>query len=250
MNNKLLKQLTEKKRRLDLFNPLPIELIKNLDGWFRVELTYTSNAIEGNTLTRQETALITEKGLTVEGKTLTEHLEAVNHIEALEFSKKLTVRKTDKITESDILAIHRLILQKIDDANAGSYRKVAVRIAGARVVLLNPLKVPELMEKFVKWLNKKNNDHPAKIAADAHLELVSIHPFIDGNGRTARILMNLILAKNGYPPAIIKNEDRKIYIDAIEKAQIKKDLADYYSIIYKAINRSLDIYLKIANKSI
>lgn len=239
-----LKQLIEKKQKLDSFRPLPVELVKNLGEWFKVELTYTSNAIEGNTLTRQETALVVEKGLTVEGKSLKEHLEAVNHAQALEFIKKLVGKKRGQITENDILAIHQLILQKIDDPNAGKYRTVAVRIAGATVVLPNPAKVPDLMKEFVNWLHQKSNDHPVKIAADAHFKLVSIHPFLDGNGRAARLLMNLLLMQIGYPPALIRKEDRRAYINAIEKGQIQKELDDYYHLIYKATNRSLIIYLE------
>lgn len=242
---KKLKQLTEKKQKLDKYRPLPPELVKNLEDWFKVELTYASNAIEGNTLTRKETAMVVEKGLTVEGKSLKEHLEAINHAEALEFIKKLALKKRQQTTEKDILEIHRFILQKTDDINAGKYRRVAVRIAGTSgVILPNPAKVPDLMKKFIGWLHQKNNSHSAKIASDAHFKLVSIHPFVDGNGRAARLLMNLLLMQQGYPPALIRKEDRRAYIDAIEKAQIKKDFKDYYYLMYKAIDRSLDIYLE------
>lgn len=244
MENKL-KQLTEKKQKLDKFRPLPLELVKNLEDWFRVELTYTSNAIEGNTLTRKETAMVVEKGLTVEGKNLKEHLEAVNHAEALRFIKKLVGKKRQKTTEKDILEVHRLILQKIDDVNAGRYRRIAVRIAGMTgITLPNPVKVPDLMQEFISWLHKKNSDHPAKIASDAHFKLVSIHPFVDGNGRTARLLMNFLLMQEGYPPALIRKEDRMRYINSIEKAQLGGKLNDYYELILEAVERSLDIYLE------
>ena len=240
-----LNKLTEKKQRLDKYRPLPPELVKNLEDWFKVELTYTSNAIEGNTLTRQETALVVEKGLTVEGKSLKEHLEATNHAEALEFIKKLVGKKRQEITEKDILEIHRLILQKTDDANAGRYRRVAVRIAGvAGITLPNPAKVPDLMQEFISWLHKKNSDHPTKIGSDTHFKLVSIHPFVDGNGRTARLLMNLLLIQEGYPPALIRKEDRRRYINSIEKAQLGGKLNDYYELILEAVERSLDIYLE------
>ena len=193
MNN-ILQQLTEKKKKLDSFRPFPVELVKNLDEWYKIELTYTSNAIEGNTLTRQETAMVVEKGLTVEGKTLNEHLEAVNHAKAVNFVRELAENKKTKkeITENDILDIHRIILSGINNAYAGRYRDVAVRIAGSTAVLPNPAKVPELMEDFVKWLRGGEREHSVKISADAHFKLVSIHPFVDGNGRTARLLMNLI----------------------------------------------------------
>jgi len=240
-----LKRLTEKKQKLDKHRPLPLELVKNLEDWFRVELTFASNAIEGNTLTRKETAMVVEKGLTVEGKSLKEYLEAVNHAEALGFIKKLVGKKRQKTTELDILEIHRFILQKIDDANAGRYRRVAARIAGvAGVTLPNPVKVPDLMREFISWLHKKNSDHLLKIASDAHFRLVSIHPFVDGNGRTARLLMNLILMQGGYPPALIRKKDRMRYINSIEKAQLGGKFDDYYELILEAAERSLDIYLE------
>lgn len=239
----LLKKLTKKKKKLDSFRPLPSALVKNLDEWFQVELTFTSNAIEGNTLTRKETVLIVEKGITVRGKTIKEHMEAINHAEALNFIKELINKKKYEIQSRDILNIHTLILSKIDDTNAGRYRTTGARIRGANVVLPNPMKVPELMEGFYKFLHSKNTEHPAKIAADAHFKLVSIHPFSDGNGRTARLLMNLLLMQSGYPPAIIRKDDRSLYIDSLEKAQLTKQFKDYYEVIYKAIDRSLNIYL-------
>ena len=245
MTNNSLKQLTKIKQRFDKYKPLPSGLIKNLDDWFKVELTYTSNAIEGNTLSRKETALVIEKGLTVRGKSIIEHLEAINHSQALTFIKKLAHKKRQDITENNILEIHRLILQKIDDTHAGRYRTVAVRIAGVTgLTLPNPTKIPRLMKQFVKWLHQKNTCHPAKIASDAHLKLVSIHPFVDGNGRTARLLMNLLLIQNNYPPALIRKEDRKNYIDSLEKAQTKNNPDDYYHFIYQAIIRSLNIYIE------
>src|SRR3990167_8788403 len=182
---KFLREINRKKRLLDSFRPLSPELAKNLDDWFRVELTYTSNAIEGNTLSRQETSLIVEKGVTVAGKTVQEHLEATNHVEALAFVHSL-VAENKTISEQELLKIHRLILQKIDDPNAGKYRSVSVRIAGSTVVLPNPLKVPDLMTGFFRWLEKDepSNDVVA-LAMEAHFKLVSIHPFTDGNGRCA-----------------------------------------------------------------
>lgn len=248
----ILEQLTTKKQQLDKLRPLPPELEKNLDDWYRVELTYTSNAIEGNTLTRQETALVVEKGLTIEGKTLNEQLEAKNHALAYSFVKKLAQDKKNRkdLTENDILEIHRIFLSGIDNANAGKYRNVAVRIAGSDIVLPNPVKVPELMSEFHHWLVSENQDHPAKIAADVHFKLVSIHPFTDGNGRTARLLMNLLLLQAGYAPAVIKAQDRKAYIDAVYQGQKNNKLDDYYQIIYQAVERSLDEYLKLAGQTV
>jgi Fic family protein len=233
--------LTEKKRQLDQFRPLPKELVANLENWFRVELTYTSNALEGNTLTRQETAVVVEKGLTIGGKSLVEHLEATNHAAALNKVVQIAQSATEDITELTILDLHSTILHGIDDANAGRYRSIAVRISGSMVVLPNPLKVPTLMADFVKDMGR-SDFHPVELAAEAHYQLVTIHPFIDGNGRTARLLMNLVLLQKGYPPALIRKRDRVPYLKALEKAQLGGSKEDYYEIISKAVSRSFDIY--------
>lgn len=239
-------RLTEKKILLDSYRPLAPELVRNLEEWFRVELTYTSNALEGNTLTRRETALVIESGLTVGGKTLKEHLEAANHAHALDFVRSLLNKKTSELSQKDIFDIHNLILKGIDDNNAGRYRHVPVRISGSSVVLPNPRKVPDMMDAFISWLADNGDLHPVALGGEAHYRLVTIHPFIDGNGRTARLLMNLILMINGYPPAIIRKRNRLAYISALEKAQLGGSKADFESLIAKAAERSLDIYLKAA----
>jgi Fic family protein len=242
--NELLQQIDSKKQRLDGHRPLPPELVKNLDDWFRVELTYTSNAIEGNTLSRQETALVVEKGLTVAGKSLREHLEAINHAHALDFIGSLVTKPRQELSEIDVLDIHNLILQGNDNLNAGRYRHVSVRIAGSTVILPNWVKVPDLMQAFYTWMHTTSPIHPVLFAADAHFQLVSIHPFVDGNGRTARLLMNLLLLQQGYPPALIRKEDRQRYISSLEQAQLGGILIDYYRVICEAVERSLDIYLE------
>jgi len=239
----ILKQLQSKKEKIDIHKSLTSELLKNLEEWFRIELTYTSNAIEGNTLTKQETALIVEKGITVEGKSLTEHQEAINHAQAFDYIKTLVVKKREELSQGDVLDIHRIILNKTDDVNKGKYRTVVVRLKGSETILPNALKVPMLMEEFITQL-QTDLSNPIKVAMDAHFKLVSIHPFIDGNGRTARLLMNLLLMQTGYPPAIIRKEDRSAYINSLEKGQTKGNLEDYYSLILKAIDRSLDVYLE------
>jgi len=244
----LWKKLEEKKALLDRYRPLPKVLKANLDEWFKVELTYTSNAIEGSTLSRKETAMVVEKGLTVAGKTLKEHLEAVNHAEALEWAPKWIGKKRKDILERDLLNLHQLILKKIDDDNSGKYRNVRVRIAGSTVIFPNPAKVPELMKDFFVWMQAKTERHCLQTAADAHFKLVTIHPFVDGNGRTARLLMNILLMQEGYPPALIRKEDRMRYIDAVEKGQLRGELEDYYQIIYEAVDRSFDIYFESLGK--
>lgn len=238
------KNLTAKKTQLDGHRPLSPALVKNLEQWFLVELTYTSNAIEGNTLTRKETAVVVEKGLTVSGKSLVEHLEATNHADALRHVMKLAQSRTADLTESALLDIHGTILRGIDDNNAGHYRSIPVRISGSRVVLPNPRKVPDLMEAFMREITTNQTLHPVALAAEAHYQLVTIHPFSDGNGRTARLLMNLILLQHGYPPALIRTRDRLRYIDSLETAQLGGSKDGFYAIVQEAVDRSLDIYLK------
>lgn len=240
----VLQKLTDKKDQLQKLRPLSADYLKNLAEWFKVELTYNSNAIEGNTLNRRETALVIEKGVTVKGKTLTEHLEATNHAEAIDYVKDLAANtKQQDLTKQDVMNIHKLILQKIDDENAGKYRNVPVAIAGSDVELPDPLKVPELMEEFFTWLKTKSDTHPAIVAADAHYKLVRIHPYVDGNGRTARLLMNLLLMQANYPITVIGNDKREDYINALEKAHMTSDLDDFYSLVVKAVDSSLDVYL-------
>jgi Fic family protein len=242
-------KLTEKKALLDQHRPLPPELLQNLEQWFLVELTYTSNAIEGNTLTRRETAVVVEKGLTVSGKSLVEHLEATNHAAALRGIMELVSVKTSDLSESTVLDIHNTILRGIDDGNAEHYRSVPVRISGSEVILPNPRKVPDLMAHFIENITTESNLHPVELAAEAHYQLVTIHPFVDGNGRTARLLMNLILMQHGFPPALIRKRDRLRYIGSLEKAQLGGSKDAYYKIIAAAVDRSLDIYLKALSDS-
>jgi len=245
----ILQRITQKKEKLDALRPFPIELEKNLYEWFRITLTYTSNAIEGNTLTLGDTAQIVEKHLTVSGKTIVEHLEAVNHARAVDFIKNLAKNKTlAQLTVEDIESIHAIILEKIHDEWADRFREMPVRITGSQVARPNYVKLPELMNEFMQGI-KESQEHMAQIAADAHLKFVFIHPFVDGNGRTARLLMNLILLQDNYPLVYIRAQDRQAYINAIEKALITQDLDDYYMLIFKAIESSLDEYLEAAQES-
>lgn len=240
----LLKRISEKKQRFDAFKPLGKDLENNLHNWTRIALTYTSNAIEGNTLSHQETAQIIEKNITIGGKTIVEHIEAINHAKAIDLViKKAKEKKRENLVDEDILAIHRCILTNIDDRNAGSFRQCSVRIMGSMVPRPNYLKVPELIKDFMGWLTTAS-DHTAKIAAEAHLKFVFIHPFVDGNGRTARLLMNLLLLQDGYPLTIIEKENRMAYINAIEKALATNELEEYYQVIFEAIEQSLDLYLE------
>lgn len=245
-----LEQLTAKKQKLDKHRPFPQELVKNLEEWFKVELTYSSNAIEGNTLSRMETAEVIERGVSaiISGKALKDQLEAVNHAEALDFIKTLAKERKGHqfIVEKDIKSIHKIILKGINDQWAGKYRQTEVFIKGADVEFPTASKVPYLMAEFIQWLEGQQGKHPVRVASEAHFKLVSIHPFVDGNGRTARLLMNLILIINSYPMAIIRNEERISYLEAVNLGQTRDNLQPFYSLVEKSAERSLEAYLKMA----
>lgn len=240
--DELLKKIAGKKVELDAFGPLDPALLKNLDDWYRVELTYTSNALEGNTLTRQEAALVIEKDISIEGKRLNELLETKNHAEAVDVIREFArSKKREPITLPWILDLHHRLLQKIDGVNAGRLRTVPVRVAGSTSIFPNPIKVPELMENFVMWLSRTA---PApQRAVEAHYRLVSVHPFTDGNGRVARLLMNAILMQNGFPPLVIPRESRRAYVTALEKGQTIGDTDDYYRFMYERLLDSIEEYL-------
>lgn len=216
---------------------------KVLDKWLRTELAYTSNAIEGNTLTRKETEMAIEEKITSGAKPINDYLEAINHAKAFEFIRT-SAQNNIKIDENYILQIHKIILSGIDDTNAGFYRSVRVRISGSQTILPNPLKVPDLMKDFSDWLAKKENDMLIK-AIEAHYRLVTIHPFVDGNGRTARLLLNSILLENGYMPIIIRTIDRRRYLSALETYQTKENSEPYYKFMLSAMNRSLKMMIDL-----
>lgn len=218
---------------------------KEIEKWLKTELAYTSNAIEGNTLTRKETQLVIEENLTSSSKPLKNYIEAVNHAKA--FDKTLSlIENNNDIDENAVLDIHKTILTGLDDMNAGFYRNCRVRISGSNTILPNPLKVPELMTEFYKWLAENINNEPS-IAILAHLKFVSIHPFTDGNGRTARLLMNALLLKYGYTPIIIRQADRRKYLSAIENYQIKGNEDTYIKLMLNLLNRSLKIVISMFN---
>lgn len=245
-----LGELTKKKQELDQLQPLPKTLLQNLEEWLRVELTYSSNAIEGNSLSRIETAEVIQRGVNavISGKSLQDQLEAINHAKAVEFIKELATKcqSHQYITEEDVLAIHKIILTGIADRTAGKYRTTAVFIRGSDVEFPLPLRVPGLVKEFFRWLEGQQGEHPVRVAAQAHFKYVSIHPFVDGNGRVARLLMNLILVINGYPMSIIRSEDRTAYLKTFDAARKENNMEPFYRIVEEAVNRSLDIYLKAA----
>ncbi len=244
--SKELKKIDELKAEIEKLGPLDPALVKNLDGWYRVELTYTSNAIEGNTLTRQETAQVIEKDISVEGKTLNELLEARNHSQAVDFVVDFARKNKNRVvvTLPVILDIHKLILQKIDETNAGRLRAVPVRAAGSKTIFPNPAKVPDVIEKLITWL-AENHSHPATKAIEAHYRLVSIHPFTDGNGRVARLLMNLVLLQNNFPPLVVPKESRRFYIVSLEKGQTTNQTDDYYKFMYEQMIVFMSKYLEM-----
>ena len=216
---------------------------KVLDKWLKTELAYTSNAIEGNTLTRKETEMAIEERITSGAKPINDYLEAINHAKAFEFIQT-SAAKAVKIDENYILQIHKIILSGIDDGNAGFYRSVRVRISGSQTILPNPLKVPDLMKEFSAWLLQKEDDMLLK-AIEAHYRLVTIHPFIDGNGRTSRLIMNMELMRSGYVPVIIKKDNRLKYYEALDKAHTTGDYTDFVKLVTKAENEMLDRYLEV-----
>lgn len=236
----ILKNIAAQKKQLD-------SLLKNKDNravlnkWLKTELAYTSNAIEGNTLTRKETTLAIEENITSGSKLINDYLEARNHANAYDFILGQATGK-DKTTEQTALQIHKLILSGIDDMNAGFYRSVRVRISGSQTILPNPVKVPDLMKEFGAWLTSTEENSIDK-AIEAHYRLVSIRPFVDGNGRTARLLMNLILMQDGYCPIIIRPIDRKRYLSALETRQTKDNATPYTNFMLAALNRSLKIVI-------
>lgn len=215
---------------------------------FDIEYTYESNKIEGNTLTLQETALVIEKGLTIGGKSLNEHLEAINHQHAIEYIKELA-QKNQTITERDLLQIHQLILQGIDNLHAGKYRNVQVLISGAKHVPPQPYMVAKQMEDLFIWYNEnKDHLHAVELSAEMHERLVTIHPFIDGNGRTARLLMNLILLQNGFPIAILKGdvESRLKYYGALETAQTENAKQPFLDLITENVKETMERIIKVS----
>ena len=246
----LLKKIDQLKKQFDSLKPFDVKQAENLKEFLDIELTYNSNAIEGSTLTYAETKLILNEGITIGDKKLREHLEVINHKEAIDYIETLINKKTHEIKECEILKIHSIILRGIDTANAGRYRNAGVRIAHSKVILPNQMKVPELMTKFFVWLQKSNNIHPVELASEAHYKFVSIHPFINGNGRTARLLMNLILLQKGYPLFTIKIEQRKKYLEVLEKAQLGESLENFNCIIGEAILESLKMHIEAIKKHI
>lgn len=249
LDPRILKRIEEKREKLDQARPLPQIVLRRLQEEMIIEWTYNSNAIEGNTLTLGETRLVLEQGITIKGKSLKEHMEATNHKEAILFLLKILAQKK-KVNINLIHQIHQIVLKNIEKEYAGVYRSGQVRILGAPFIPPNYLKVPKLMEELIAWLYGEGKKlHLIDRAALLHHQFVKIHPYYDGNGRTARLLMNLILMLDGYPPVIISNTDRRKYLNALTWAD-KKNFKPLVLLVAIALEKSLDRHLLAIAKSI
>lgn len=238
------KKLDELKLKLDSFRPLDLSIVKNLHEDLVLRWTYHSNAIEGNTLTLKETKVALE-GITIGGKTLREHFEAINHKDAILFMEDLA-QKEERLSEYSIKQIHSLILKNIDDENKGKYRTTNVIISGAEHKPPQSFEVQSKMQEFIKKYNENITKlHPIELASFVHIEFVKIHPFIDGNGRTSRLLMNLELIKAGFPPVVIELEDRLEYYKALDIAHTENDYKPFLELMKKVVEKSFEPYFYV-----
>jgi len=240
----LLSEIDKLKIELDAARPL---INKSILEAIDIEYTYDSNRIEGNTLTLRETDIIINKGLTIGGKSMREHLEANNHYEAILYIRDI-INENVSISEKLIKEIHAIVLRGIDRDNAGRYRSLPVAISGSSFQPPFPLLVPQLMEDLIEWVKSKGVGlHPVIFGAEIHERIATIHPFIDGNGRTARLMMNLILLQKGYSVADIEGDgdSRLAYYQSLEKCNIENDKNDFYLLIAKYVLQGLK---KIVNK--
>jgi Fic family protein len=221
--------------------------LQKMNEYFRLNYTYESNRIEGNTLTLQETHLVINEGLTIGGKSMREHLEVVNHSEAIEYISEIVQNKVD-FTERVLKQIHYLILKGIDRENAGVYRSIGVRISGSSHLPPEPFLLNRMMEEVFEYYQKnKNLLHPIILAAEMHEQIVRIHPFIDGNGRTTRLIMNLILLQNGFPIANIKGDltSRLAYYKALENAPSDQK-ASFYELVADTVKTALNEHIELS----
>lgn len=246
--NKLLQECDTLKIRLSEMRPLPAEALRKIEEAFAIEYTYESNRIEGNTLTLQETELVVNEGVTIAGKSMREHLEAINHAEAIDYIEDFA-KNSIEISERTIKEIHALVLHGINRENAGRYRSVPVMISGSTHVPPQPYLLEKQMEDFIIKFQEMEAEktHPVLIAAFLHDELVRIHPFIDGNGRTSRLLMNLYLLRNGYTLVALKggNDEKISYYKALEASHTENNPLDFQKIVAQAEIASLKRYLLV-----
>lgn len=238
-------RIDDKWKKLQSRRPLSSIMVTKLRERFMLEATYNSNAIEGNNLTFKETYLVINEGITIKGKSFKNHLEAKSHHEALEFIYDLIQNhQQTTISQHLIRQLQSLVIEPIDKEIAGVYRSGEVAVTGATHQPSSAIEVPYLMSGLISWFGyNQKRLHPIEIAAIIHHKLVNIHPFVDGNGRTARLLMNIILMQKGYPLIIILKNDRKTYYEALSKAD-NGNPTPFITFIARAVERSLDIYLE------
>jgi len=250
LKSRILERLDLKWAELARMRPLSAAAVARLRENFAIEFTYNSNAIEGNRLTLRETELVISQGMTIKGRSLREHLEARDHHEATRFLYDVTdSKKAGPITETLIRSLHRLVVRETEEETAGSYRMGAVRITGSAHQPPEGFEVPRLMREFVSWIGKSRRRlHPVVFASLVHHRLAAIHPFEDGNGRTARLLMNLLLMQKGYPLVVILKNDRKKYYRALDRAD-RGDEGALVSLVAQGVERSLELYLKAAGST-
>ena len=236
--------IAAKKSQLDQLRPLSDEALTNLEHYYDLEITYTSNAIEGNTLGPVETTMVIEKGVTIGGKPLKDHLEALDHYDAIRYVRALA-RETGRLLEGDIRNLHRLVMLRSRPDIAGQYATLSryVRTETGRHEFPSPAEIPALMGDLSFWL--KAAPETVETAFTAHRRLVDIHPFNDGNGRTARLLMNLLLIRGGYPPIAVRPEDRVAYIEALQQAQAGAGNESFETLLYQRLDATLSDYLTV-----
>lgn len=232
------------REKIDKHRPFSKQLADSLHEKLLVEWTYNSNAIEGNTLTMAETKVVLE-GITVGGKTMVEHLETINHRDAILFIEDLVSNK-ESLSEWNIRNIHSLILKEIDKQNTGKYRLENVLISGAKHIPPKHYEITDLMQELIgEYNNNWRNHHPIVRATLLHGEFVKIHPFIDGNGRTARLLLNFELMRSGYTPIIIKNEGRAIYYEVLDIAHTTMNYEPFIKLVSELVVESEKLWLSV-----
>lgn len=240
--------LTQKKNELEKLPPLEADVAEELRKTVDLELTSVGDCFDGGALTRRETEQILFKNKVVPPRSLTEHIQALNISKAFDMIQELAVRTGRPVDDSDVKNIHRVIVRELDDKNGGMYRGFSMTFPTDDQPLPEPVRVQRMMDDFGMWLFTARTLHPAALAAEAHLRLMAIHPFGKGNGKTARMLMNLILLRNGYPPALFSRREKKEYWQSLEAAIYKNDRTAYDKLVYRAVNRALDLYLKTGQK--
>ena len=240
MTDKLLADITAKKAQLDALPPLSGAALRALQKSYDVDLTYTSNAIEGNTLTLRETAEVIEHGITVGGKPLRDHLEALDHYEALQWMRELAARDSS-LDEGTVKELHRRVVLRSQPDIGGVYSTFPRRVAGSTAIFPNAAKIAALMQQFGNTLMSIDTTPAASF--EAHYRLVAIHPFTDGNGRTARLLMNLLLLRGGYPPVAVRPGERVVYLETLEHASLTEELDPFLGFLFKRLDATMAEYL-------